>query len=230
MAHDLNRIFGLVRTGVFGVVSLFALIAIILAALVTNFASTHFFSHFGFAALGIATGILTILTLPVMWFLSVKRKGAITSMTVFEIAWTWFLWIMWVSVGGSTVNTFWFVGCEDASSLITGDLETACRSTQGLAAFGFLNWIALLFFNIFLLTLAIRQHMRGHTGIWTSYVTEVDFTAPSVSGASGFSGYPAQSVEAKPANFAPQYPPPTSTPSTAYSGQPVAQNPSYPQV
>ncbi|KAJ3496998.1 hypothetical protein NLJ89_g10408 [Agrocybe chaxingu] len=149
MAQDLNRIFGLVRTGVFGVVSLFALIAIILAAIVTNWTNTYYLlGYFPSAALGIATGILTILTLPVMWFLSVKRKGAVTSMIVVEIAWTWFLWIMWVAVGGSTAGTFWIGSCEGLSVLRgAGSAETACRSTQGLTAFGFLNWIARTFLS-----------------------------------------------------------------------------------
>jgi hypothetical protein len=49
--------------------------------------------------------------------------------------------------------------------------------------------------NIFLFSLAIRQYNRGHTNIWTSYVTDTDFTAPG----------PAQATEKVHAGFAPQY-------------------------
>jgi hypothetical protein len=49
--------------------------------------------------------------------------------------------------------------------------------------------------NILLFSLAIKQHNRGHTNIWTSYVTDTDFTAPDV----------AQATEKVNAGFAPQY-------------------------
>ena len=87
--------------------SLFALIVIILSGLVTNFSDSFLGGFFNFAALGIATGLLTLLTLPAMFVassiffsrdfltlneprlaLSMVRKGAFTSMIALEIGWT----------------------------------------------------------------------------------------------------------------------------------------------
>jgi hypothetical protein len=121
---ELNNTFRLVRTLVFGTLcgwlliegaqsffsvattSLFALIVIILAALVTSYTG-NFGGFYNFAALGIATGVLTLVTLPAMFvpffFFSLQvfltlhesrlcisrvRKGAFTSMIALEIGWT----------------------------------------------------------------------------------------------------------------------------------------------
>ena len=86
---------------------------------------------------------------------------------------------------------------------IVGDL---CDSLSALVAFGWLNWIickkksvlpspplnsiftsdyilhqGLLWF-FFILTLCIISHTRGNSGVWTHYVTEVDFLAYKSSG------------------------------------------------
>ena len=67
----------------------FAFAVLVLAALITHFTSSLYFGgYFSFAALGIATSILTFLTLPVMLVLSMNRKGAVTSMIAIEVAWT----------------------------------------------------------------------------------------------------------------------------------------------
>jgi hypothetical protein len=85
---------------------LFSVIVIILGGLLTNFSDTFLGGFFNYAALGIATGLLTLLTLPAMFVyrtisevlfpltlhesrlaLSRVRKGAFTSMIAVEIGW-----------------------------------------------------------------------------------------------------------------------------------------------
>jgi len=69
------------------VATAFAFAVLVLAALITHFTSSFYFGgYFSFAALGIATSILTFLTLPVMLVLSMSRKAAIPSMISIEIA------------------------------------------------------------------------------------------------------------------------------------------------
>jgi hypothetical protein len=89
-----------------GVASVFSFIVIILGALITHYTVNFFGFFYDYAALGIATGLLTILTLPGMFVqrtisglcyfltlhkcrlaLSMIRKGAITSMIAVEIGW-----------------------------------------------------------------------------------------------------------------------------------------------
>jgi len=221
MVQDLNATFSRVRTVVFSVVSLFAFLELALGAAITNWTSTNFLgSYFTFAAVGIATAVLTLLSLPVMLFLSLKRKGAITSMILIEFAWTWFLWIMWVSTGGSTASVFMLTDC---SGRFIDNFESLCREVQAFQAFGFLTWIILFGYNMFLLVLAIRQQMRGNSSIWRSYILETDFSAAG----SSAPGFTEQKFD--PSSFAPQYPPAQGGTPVGYAGQPAAVNP-HPQM
>jgi hypothetical protein len=173
---ELNSMFRLTRIVVFATTSFFAFIVIILGGLVTNYDNNLFdgFFVFSFAALGIATGVFTLLTLPVMLALSMFRKGLFTSMIAVEIAWTWILWILWIAVGGNSATGLAIVG---SCSQYVPSAAAACNESSGIAALGFLSWIMLLGYCSFLATLTFRQHMRGNTGIWTKDVTETDFTA-----------------------------------------------------
>ncbi|PPR04001.1 hypothetical protein CVT24_010494 [Panaeolus cyanescens] len=215
---ELNNGLRLARTAVYGVSTLFSLVVIITAAIVTHYTTTR--SYYGFyytyAALGIATAILTMFTLPVMWFLSEKRKGSIAAMVVVDISWGWFLWIMWLSTAASSAG--WLGSCS-WYGYGGSDWETACHSTKALSAFAFLTWLALMFFNFTLFAFTIRQHMRGNTGIWRAQITEADFTA--VGNNTVFA--PGAEMKGQP-GFAPQYPP-QGTPTTGYSPQQYPQQP-----
>jgi len=225
MSQDPNATFAFVRKTVFVVASVFAFLELALGSAITNWTSTNFFgSYFSFAALGIATGILTFLTLPVLLFLSIKRQNAITSMVAIELGWTWFLWIMWLSTAGSAASVFWITDCTNH---FDSEAETICREVQAFTAFGFLTWIILFAYNILLMVLVIRQHMRGNTSVWTVYIMEVDFAASGPLSGSG--------IESKASpSFAPQYPP-TQVDAVNYAGppvmtpQPTTTSP-YPQV
>lgn len=119
-----------------------------------------------------------------------------------------------------------------------------------MAAFSFLNWLlracfvftsalfvsyldpSVMVLNIFLLSLAIIQANRGNSGIWTSCVTDVDYSAP----AAGTAG----TTEPKVAYGSPtvstpvtQYSQPISTPVQTYPPQQVynpQQQPGFPMV
>jgi len=243
---EFNNLFRLCRMVTFGVASFFALIVIILGGLITNFSDTYLGGFFSFAALGIATGLLTLLTLPTMIALSMMRKGAMTSMVVVEIVWTWFLWIMWLSVGGSSASIYFIGNCGRYTGL-GSVVEAACNESSALTAFGFLAWIVLIAYNFTLIFLTFRQHLRGHTTVWTKDVTETDFTAiggnntqvvydPKVSPTMGTEYPPAHM--GIPANVAPQQTANSYTQQTA-SPYPQPQGPGsfthpttspYPQV
>jgi len=210
---DINSIFKLVRLVVFGVATLFAFIAIVLGGLLTHFSNMYLGGFYSFAALGIAVGLLTILTIPVMLTLSIIRKGAFTSMIAIEIAWVWLLWILWLSVGGSAAG---FTIVEDCSNFAPV-VRAACSEVSAMTAFGFLSWLNLLFYNVLLISLTFRQHLRGHTGIWTQDVTDTDFMAPG--------NTTTQIVYDPKVNpgYAPQYPP-AGTPQQSYA-QPQMTSP-----
>jgi len=193
----MKETFTLVRTCVFGVATLFALLELALGAAITSLTMVDDNGYFSFAALDIATAILTMTTLPVMLLLSRYRNGAFTSMVGIEVGWTCFLWIMWLAVGAATASDLPFINCNFAFGL--------CPELQAMTAFGFLTWILLFAYNMTLFVLVFRQQLRGNGGVWTGYILETDFAAPGPSS----SGYLLESKvdNYNMGNFIPQGPP-----------------------
>jgi hypothetical protein len=214
---DLNKAVALARLVVYSTASVFALLAMIMSALVINFTSSLFGgAYFTYSALGMATAILTFLTLPLMLFLSFRRKGAFTSMVIVELIWTWLLWVLWLSAGANVAGSLWINNC---TSFYARDTEAACMESQALAAFSFLNWIMLMAFEFTLLGLTIRQQTRGNP-CWTQDVTEVDYA-----GAGNASSIPSVMMDQKidSSNFAPQYADPNIP---QYTGSTIPHQPS----
>jgi len=219
---DLNKVFGLIRVVVLVLVSVFAALVLIMGALVTSFTVSDLGGYFIYAAFAIAIASLTLLTVPVMIALSIARKGAFPSMIVVELSYTALLWILWLAVGGTIGNIPWINYCSSVGYYYLG-YESACMETQAMAAFAFLNWIMLMVLNIFLLSLAITQANRGNSAIWTSCVTDVDYSAPAVSsGKIEQMGYGSPTtVPIAPGTPVTQYPQPIPTPQPAYPPQQV---------
>jgi hypothetical protein len=221
---DLNKLFGVIRVVVLGVVCLFSALVLIMGALVTNFTTSLLGGYFTYAAFAIAISALTILTVPVLIVLSISRKGAFPSMVVVELSYLALLWILWLAVGGTIGNIPWINYCSSLSYYYTG-YESACMETQAMAAFAFLNWLLLMFLDIFLLSLAIVQANRGNAGIWTSCVTDADYSAPAATSATteakiGYGG--PTSVPVTPVTqYAQPYPQPVPSPQQAYPPQQV---------
>ncbi|PPR01667.1 hypothetical protein CVT26_013108 [Gymnopilus dilepis] len=212
--------FSLIRAAAFATATLFALIELALGAAITNFTTTNIGGYFSFAALGIATAILTFCTLPLMLFLSRMRSGAIPSMVASEFGWVWVLWILWLAVGGSTANDFGNTNCGLVSRF-DAPLASLCREVQAFEAFGFLTWIVLFIYSLILTYIVATQAARGNSNIWTIYIMQVEFDAAA-------QGEPQTStpvVENKTdgSNFAPQYPP-------TQTASPVPSNPNYANV
>jgi len=216
---DVTKVFGLIRVVILALVTFFAVLVLIMGALVTNYTVTFFGGYDTYAAFAIAIAVLTLFTVPVMIALSISRKGAFPSMIVVELSCVGVLWILWLAVGG-TIGELLGVGyCVTYYSSV---VQPACMETLAMAAFSFLNWILLMVLDIFLLSLAILQASRGNSAIWTSCVTDVDYGAPgstfATAGAKDTYGSPAL-----PATLA-QYPQQqylqqTYTPQQVYSPQ-----------
>jgi len=225
MVQDINKTFLFARTIAFGVATLFAFISLAMAAAITNFTSKYTFGFYSFAALGIATAILTLFSLPVLWYLSSFRKSAVTSMIAIELGWTSFLWILWLSTGASTADAAWLGNCGAFFYTVA---ERMCRETQALTAFSFLTWIILLAYSVTLLVLVIRQNSRGNSQVWTGYITETDFAAPGNSNAPAHNEAKiAPSADNTPV-IAGQYYPPQNQQMAAQPG--YQQTSPYPQV
>jgi len=171
---DVTKMFGLIRVVILALVTLFAVLVLIMGALVTNYTVTNFGVYDTYAAFAIAIAALTLFTVPVMIALSIVRKGAFPSMIVVELSCVGLLSILWLSVGG-TIGDLLGVGYCVGYYPLAG--QPFCEETLAMAAFSFLNWIVLMALDIFLLSLAVLQASRGNSAIWTSCVTDVDYGA-----------------------------------------------------
>ncbi|KAF8212684.1 hypothetical protein K438DRAFT_1957302 [Mycena galopus ATCC 62051] len=138
--------FALIRLVVLFTVVVFSLIALGMAAAVTLTTQKFLDVDFSFADLGIATAVLTMITVLPMIALEILRPGGPTSMIIAEIPWLAFLSILWLSTGAEATEFnagFWFAcgrrGEFTLDNFLGGD--NICSEVSALQAFGFLNWI-----------------------------------------------------------------------------------------
>ncbi|KAK7061370.1 MBOAT, membrane-bound O-acyltransferase family-domain-containing protein [Favolaschia claudopus] len=182
------------------VVVAFSVIVLGLSAALTSTTEKYLNGYFEFAALAIATSVITLITVPIMIVMEFLHHGAMfTSMVLFELSWLSILWVLWLATAADTTQANAFIsGCDYISDVV----NTACRETQAVQAFSFLNWLILMAYTILILVLSIIAHSRQHTGVWRSSVAEAPFFTPGAG---------------------PAIPPTTSQPETA---QPASYGPS----
>ncbi|TFK16652.1 hypothetical protein FA15DRAFT_698707 [Coprinopsis marcescibilis] len=193
MVQNLNVLLPKVRTIIFGAVVALSLLVIVVAAVAA--------SRWGgipvtYTGLSIATAVLSLLSLPPLWWLSVNRKGAFTSMVVVEYPWFCFLWILWIASAGSSASAATGLSFFSSSDAVYG-------STAALAAFAFFGWFATLGYSIFLIVFVIKAQLASKSSeVWFASVNEFDWDgAVAGNGSGGIKGGIA------PVTTAPQYPP-----------------------
>jgi len=152
-----------------------------------------------FAKLGVATAVLTLVSVVPMFVIDFLREGAATSFVVVELAWLGFLWILWLATAADTA---------DYGSCSSGD--SWCSQFQAAEAFSFLAWMALMAYWIILLVFAIIAVNNGQSQIWYTGVTEADFSAgggPAGGVPQGGEAYPVQQPQMTGATGPVVYPP-----------------------
>ncbi|KAI5983110.1 hypothetical protein EDD15DRAFT_1916970 [Pisolithus albus] len=189
----------LLRTIVFALVTLLSLVVLGICAHIEYLTSGDSSTYLSFAAFGLGSACVTVVTLPLFFILGHARRGVFTSMIIFEIIWfrTWrntfrttetltrlilnnlvVLWVLWVATSGDTVvdRAFFFPeGC------ILNNYPTAnqiCYEVTVVEAFAFLNFFAVFFYYDVLVLYAIISAIRGR-GIWTMSVREAANGGPS---------------------------------------------------
>lgn len=152
-----------------------------------------------FASLGVATAVLTLVSVVPMFVIDFLRKGAATSFVVVELAVLGVLWVLWLATAADTAN---FGSCSST--------DTWCSQFQAAEAFSFLAWLALMAYWIILLVFAIIAANNGHGQIWFTGVTEADFSAgggPAGGVPQGGAAYPVQQPQMTGATGPVVYPP-----------------------
>ncbi|EIN10222.1 hypothetical protein PUNSTDRAFT_119274 [Punctularia strigosozonata HHB-11173 SS5] len=175
----------LFRLVTLGASAVFAIIVLGLCAHILNVTLSFTGLYFVFAALGVATALLTVITVVPMLIIEVLRKGAFTSFVVVEAVWLSILWILWLATGAETANTSSLVGFSQGSCSDWDPIDArACREFAGVEAFSFLSWILLMAYTITIVVEGFLLASRGKT--WTASVAELGVlasTAPTTTAA-----------------------------------------------
>jgi len=118
-----------------------------------------------------------------MIVLEIVRPGAyFTSMIIFEILWLGFLSILWLASGAAQAveNVFLIGGCSlDSSDDFDGSFDDSfdgspdnsirniCGEARAIAAFGFLNWLILMFYTLTIMIMSCVAMSRKRGPVWT---------------------------------------------------------------
>jgi len=166
----------LLRIPVFGALIVFSIIVLAvdgnliskLSSSYSAYGSTFTVSAPSWTKLGVAVAVLTFISLIPLLAIDILRKGAPTSFVCVELGWLGFLWIMWLATAASTASE---VNCGGVSGI------PICDEAQAAEAFAFLAWMILMGYWIILLVYTIIAANNGQSGIWTTSVSEADFSA-----------------------------------------------------
>lgn len=194
------------RLVTFATVSLFALIVMSISA--DLIALTEPLFYYKFAALALATSLLTMFTIIPMFVIDMLRQGAVVSHIIVEIVWLSVLWVLWLSSGSYAAWTDnQLISFDPAESSCdfgifgVSGVTKGCQEIKAIMAFSFLTWIILMAYTGVLLFLAIRSQERGYS-VWKTSVREDAAFYPEAKSA----GTPAQ-VSTIPASLPQTYPP-----------------------
>lgn len=153
-----------------------SIIVLGLAADLTSTTETYLHGAFTFASMGIASSVISLVTLPVLLIVDMLRTGAFTSMIVVELVWLFIVWVLWLTTAALTAQA----GQEIPSNcnFVVAFFTTGCHELQAIEAFSFLNWILLMIYSIVVLVMAIIGSTRGHK-TWTNSVKHAIFLGPA---------------------------------------------------
>ncbi|KAI0269309.1 hypothetical protein BC834DRAFT_622748 [Gloeopeniophorella convolvens] len=135
-----------VRFATFVTANVFAIIVMGVSAGLISLTEPAF--YYKFAALALATSLLTLFTTIPMFVIDSLRQGSFLSWIATELGWLTVLWILWLS---SASYAAWTDGQIDGffseeSSCNFGvfgddDISSGCHEIKAIMAFAFLTWI-----------------------------------------------------------------------------------------
>jgi hypothetical protein len=166
----------LIRLASFGFVIVCSLIVLGLTA---NFVSLSKGSATSSSGLGLATSVITLVTIGPAIVLGLIRQGAFNTMVAVELGEVGLLWVLWLATAANVSNNVSSVDCN-LLSLFGSELVSLCRQGQAFQAFSWLAWITLTIYLGILLTFSIIANSRGNTNVWSSSVVDTDFLAPGI--------------------------------------------------
>ncbi|EJT98436.1 hypothetical protein DACRYDRAFT_24499 [Dacryopinax primogenitus] len=117
--------------------------------------------------LGIATAVLTIISVIPVLAIDFFRKGVFTSWTSVELGLVGLLWVLWLATGADAASLA-SAGCDAFCEgfFCYGYSASTCSQVRAIAAFGFIGFFILLALWVWTLVIGVRAHNVGDTRIW----------------------------------------------------------------
>lgn len=138
---------------------------------------------FPFVAFGLAISVLTIVFLIPIVIIDIVRKGAVTSMIAFELAWSGLFWILWLAVAADATAPGIFKNCNFEDDRV----QTLCDQFPAIQGMAFFNWILLLGWWITLIVLAFNARRKVNTpNLWRQSVADVRMSMSESRPSGGF--------------------------------------------
>ncbi|KAF8316048.1 hypothetical protein DL93DRAFT_786760 [Clavulina sp. PMI_390] len=122
---------------------------------------------FVFSELGVASAAVTMVSFIPMVIIDFLRKGAVTSLVIFELVWIAILWGLWLA---TAIKTASFNGCDDFGSML-------CSRYTAVKVLSFPVWAILVGYWILLLVFTVMAYVGGNRKIWTAGVRDARFTS-----------------------------------------------------
>jgi len=210
----------IVRVVVLSVAVLFSIIVLGLAGDLTSTTEKYFNVALDYASLGIASAVISMVTLPVLLVVDMLRTGAFTSMIVFELPCLFVLWVLWLTTAALAAQANQAIGSD--CGLLYVYFVTGCHETQAIEGFAFLIWIMLIAYSVVVLVTAIIGSGRG-LKTWTNSVRLANFLGPREGAVPVVGAQPdyAQSATAPPPSMQQHQYPPSGTSTQGFSVSPV---------
>jgi len=138
---------------------------------------------FPFVAFGLAIAVMTLLFLIPIMVIDVLRKGAVTSMIAFELAWTGLFWILWLAVAADATAPGIFKNCNFEDDRV----ETICDQFPAIQGLAFFNWLLLLGWWVTLGVLAFNLRRRtNNPNLWRQSVADARISMAESRPSGGF--------------------------------------------
>jgi len=181
---------------------------------------------FTFVAFGLAISVLTMVFMVPIVIIDFVRKGAVTSMIAFELAWSGLFWILWLAVAADATAPGLFKNCNFEDDRV----QTLCEQFPAIQGLAFFNWLLLFGWWITLCVLAFNARRKAdNPNVWRQSVADVRMSMSESRPSGGFTFGRGNRTAEKPVRMA--HYPAAADPNNAMSEPKMAQysQPSEPQ-
>ncbi|KAI9058793.1 hypothetical protein FKP32DRAFT_1581201 [Trametes sanguinea] len=126
--------------------------------------------NFPYTSLGIAVSVITLVSSALMIVLDIFFDNVFTSFLIFEIPWLSIVWILWISVGATTLSQgktiFKGQPCSDFNVFLPSAKEI-CEDVHPIAIIAFINFALLFLYTATLVVVAFASS-SSYSSPWTS--------------------------------------------------------------